>query len=401
MELTPKEIRNIIEYTIDNNRRLQDEGKDPQAIAIWGNPGIGKTQIVEQIARDRKYNFVSIQLSQIMEQSELLGWPIKEHYVCKDDDCTWITAELIDAYVKAGYNITEETRMSYAVPQWIKSIDPSIPTIFLADDFNRAAPHIITSFMQVILKQEYISWKLPKYTTIVLTCNYDDGGENVQSLDVATISRMINFHIKFDISDWQKWAESYGIDGRCINFLSLYHYDLIDGDKDKQKIMNARNYTMFANMISGIHDWSKKESLSLILEIASGCFNDKENILGNLFTIFIGNKLDKLISPEDLVFKDWKYVKTALTDQLYDDDNYRADIASVITNRFINYTEMYFENKLGPSKTIIDRIIDLVDNDKQLLTEDLIFALIRTLNAKYPDKTNKLLINPKIVKHIV
>ena len=86
MELTPKEIRNIIEYTIDNNRRLQDEGKDPQAIAIWGNPGVGKTQIVEQIARDRKYNFVSIQLSQIMEQSELLGWPIKEHYVCKDDD---------------------------------------------------------------------------------------------------------------------------------------------------------------------------------------------------------------------------------------------------------------------------------------------------------------------------
>ena len=336
-----------------------------------------------------------------MEQSELLGWPIKEHYVCKDDDCTWITAELIDAYVKAGYNITEETRMSYAVPQWIKSIDPSIPTIFLADDFNRAAPHIITSFMQVILKQEYISWKLPKYTTIVLTCNYDDGGENVQSLDVATISRMINFHIKFDISDWQKWAESYGIDGRCINFLSLYHYDLIDGDKDKQKIMNARNYTMFANMISGIHDWSTKESLSLILEIASGCFNDEENILGNLFTIFIGNKLDKLISPEDLVFKDWKYVKTVLTDQLYDDDNYRADIASVITNRFINYTEIYFENKLGPSKTIIDRIIDLVDNDKQLLTEDLIFALIRTLNAKYPDKTNKLLINPKIVKHIV
>ena len=29
MELTPKEIRNIIEYTIDNNRRLQGEGKDP------------------------------------------------------------------------------------------------------------------------------------------------------------------------------------------------------------------------------------------------------------------------------------------------------------------------------------------------------------------------------------
>ena len=54
--------------------------------------------------------------------------------------------------------------------------------------------------------------------------------------------------------------------------------------------VNARNYTMFINTISGIEDWSKTDSLELILQIASGAFvDDKDNIIGSLFTTFIAN----------------------------------------------------------------------------------------------------------------
>ena len=72
--------------------------------------------------------------------------------------------------------------------------------------------------------------------------------------------------------------------------------------------MNARSYTMFANIISGIPNWQNPENLAMILQIASGCFNDKDNIIGNLFTTFVANKLDQLISPEDLLLGDWDKV---------------------------------------------------------------------------------------------
>ncbi|MEG0773610.1 hypothetical protein [Clostridium sp.] len=158
---------------------------------------------------------------------------------------------------------------------------------------------------------------------------------------------------------------------------------------------------MFANIISGIKDWSNPKNLVRILQISSGCFLDDDDIVGGLFTTFIANKLDKLLSPEDLIHKDWKYVSTTLETQLYDNNKYRADIASVITTRFINYSIAYFEKEGAKTDLVTNRIINIIDNDKLLLSEDLIFSLVKTLNKKYPGRCNKLLLNPKIVKKLI
>ena len=179
----------------------------------------------------------------------------------------------------------------------------------------------------------------------------------------------------------------------------LYHHELMNRKQGHSKV-NARNYTMFSNIISSIPDWGSLESQALILQIASGCFLDDDDIVGGLFTQFIANKLDKLMSPEELVLGNWEGVRRKLSSQLYDDDNYRADIASVITTRFINFADNWLENK-NDVNVIIDRIINIIDNDKQLLSEDLLFSLIKTLNSKYKRQCQKMVLNPKIVKRLV
>lgn len=50
---------------------------------------------------------------------------------------------------------------------------------------------------------------------------------------------------------------------------------------------------------------------------------------------------------------------------------------------------------------VVDRILKFIDNEKTLLTEDLIFTLVKTLNKKYPTRCNKLLLNPKIVTKLM
>ena len=179
----------------------------------------------------------------------------------------------------------------------------------------------------------------------------------------------------------------------------LYHHELMNRKQGHSKV-NARNYTMFANIIAGIPDWSTVESQALILQIASGCFLDDDDIVGGLFTQFISNKLDKLISPEELVLGEWDSVKRKLKSQLYDDDNYRADIANVITTRFINFSSNWLENKKD-IKVIIDRILDIIDSDKQLLSEDLLFSLVKTLNIQYPRQCSRMILNPKIAKQLM
>lgn len=265
---------------------------------------------------------------------------------------------------------------------------------------NLSTPAILNALYEVIYQQEYISWKLPSNTHILLSANPDDGSYTVGTIDEAATSRMVTFDIKFSINDWVAWATRNNIDGRAQNFLISNHHELMDRSKTKEAKINARSYTMFANIIGGLKDWSSTQSLALILQIASGCFDDPDNVVGGLFTQFIANKLDKLISPEELVTGKWETVRKTLEDQLYDGDNYRADIASVVTTRFVNYSLHHFE-KGGDSKTVINRILDLVDNDKILLTEDLLFSCIKTLNKQYPTRANALLLNPKIAKKLI
>ena len=401
MELTLGEAKPIIKYIIKNNKKLQERGQYPVAINIEGIAGIGKTSLIDTIAKELDYNYIFLSLSNLAEPSDLVGYPIKEHYVCKDDECTWIPSELLESYAKAGWNLTDETRMGYAIPSWLKGLDPNKGTIMLLDDFTRSTPAILACTMEVINRQQYISWKLPKNTTVLLSSNPDSGLFSVASLDSAQKSRYINLKVKFDINAWAAWAEEKQIDSRAINFLLQYHRELMDSSKTGEAKVNARNYTMFANTISGIPDWGKSESLAFILQIASGCFlGDDDDIVGSLFTTFIHNKLDKLMSPEDMVHNDWAYVKSKLLEQLYDGEQYRADIASILTTRFINYSMLWF-SKSGKSDVIVNRIIEIVENDKMLLSEDLIFSMCKTLVKNYPVQSNKLLLNKTLIKKII
>lgn len=408
MELTPIEIKNILNYIIDNNHKLQDCGKDPIAVNIIGPAGISKSAIIEQVAKERGYNYIKLSLAQTTDTGDIVGFPLKEFNVCKhyvdhpeDDECKWVSSEILQSFLDDGWELSGDSRLGYAIPTWLKSIDESKPTILLLDDYSRCQVSIAQAVMEIIYKQEYISWKLPKYTTVCCTSNPDNGDYDITSLDEAARTRLLNFNMKFDIKSWQYWAENEGIDGRCINFLSLYHSEIMQTKQGIPSKVNARNYTMFANTISGIDDWSAPKNLAFILQIASGCFLDDDDIIGGLFTTFIANKLDKLLSPEDLIHGDWGHIKSTLEKQLYDGDNYRADIASIITTRFINYSIMYLSKPGAKTDIITDRILKIVENDKLLLSEDLLFSLVKTLNKKFPGRCTKLLLNPKLAKKLV
>lgn len=402
-ELTLIEAKEIINYIIDNNVRLKEEGKKPTAVDLCGPAGIGKTSIIEQIAEERGALLVKINLSELEEVGDLCGVPITEYYICKgegsDEECMWVTKDLVDYYIKAGWGMkSPESRMSYAIPAWVPQ-DPEQECILLLDDYTRAEPRFLQATMTLIDRGEYLSWKLPKKCHVVLSSNPDDGQFSVSSIDAAQKSRYISFDIGFDVKVWSKWAEENQIDSRAINF-ALTCSEIFEEKNGKQEV-NARSYVTFANAISGISDWSTSKNLGIILNIASGCFDSQDNVVGNLFTTFIANKLDKLISPEDMLFKDWEEVQKEVESQVYDGDKYRPDIAATLAIRFLNYTEYYF--KKGGAKTDIAtrRIIDFLDSDKTLLAEDLLFNLVKVLHKNFPTRCAKLMMNPKVIKYLL
>lgn len=222
-------------------------------------------------------------------------------------------------------------------------------------------------------------------------------------MDTAQKSRMITFDVNFDVDLWAKWAETAGIDGRAINFALFNGEQLFKNDG--VQVVNARNYTTFCNAIGGVPDWSKTESLGMILTISKGCFTDPKNVVGHLFTMFIANKLDKLISPEDLLKGDWDTVHARAKQCVYDNGHYRADIASVLATRFLNYSIKYFDTKGSKESVVCERLLKFVDasqdRNNQIFSEDLLFNIAKTLVTKYPGRTNKLMMNSKIRKALM
>ena len=188
-----------------------------------------------------------------------------------------------------------------------------------------------------------------------------------------------------------------------MNFLLNYHHELMDDNGTHTHVMNAHSYTMFANIISGIPNWQNPENLATILQIASGCFNDKDNIIGNLFTTFVANKLDQLISPEDLLLGDWDKVYPKAKKCVYDGEKFRTSIASILQTRLLNYCLYYFKQKNAKTEVVVDRLIQFIEAERtvKIFTEDILYNIIRTLHGQYPNRRNKFMVKPQIRSKIM
>jgi hypothetical protein len=415
VNLNVTELKGFVNHIITNNRFLQKEGKNPVSVEVVGESGIGKTSSIVELASENDLKFVKLNLAQIEELGDLVGFPVRQFQMYKEKIVKsnnnninmvtatqraagaslanlnsqvtkkvgmWVDELAVQEYLKNGYKMTGKNRMSYCAPEWIA--DAKAGGILLLDDWNRADTRFIQAVMELIDRQTYISWTLPKDWHIILTANPDNGDYMVNSVDSAQKTRYITANLKFDVNVWAKWAEEAGIDTRCINFL-LLHPELVTQET------NARSITTFFNAISSFDNF--EDNLSTIQMIGEGSVGDA---FASMFTTFINNKLDKLVTPKDLLTHDnEQYILGELRSCIGKDDSYRADIASTLSTRLANYAVVYSKENTINQK-ITERLITLCTKD--YFTNDLKYLIVRTIFSGNKQKFNKMMMNPEIIK---
>jgi hypothetical protein len=385
VNLNTSELKSFINHIVSNNRYLQQNGKIPVAVAVEGEAGIGKTSTILEIGKDLGLHVVKLNLAQIEEIGDLTGFPMKEFEIKRDDVTKWVPENTLPLYIQNKYVPTGEKRMTHAAPEWIQGKGDG--GILILDDYTRADSRFLQACMDLIDRQEYISWKLPKDWHIILTTNPDNGDYNVTSIDVAQKTRFITANLKFDIDCWAKWAESANLDSRCINFL-LLNPELVT------KETNARSITTFFNSISSFDSF--ENNLPMIQFIAEGSVGEA---FGTMFTMFINNRLDKMISPNEILLgQNWDKVKSELEDTIGIGASYRADIASVLATRLINFTVNYSNNNQVTDK-IIERVKQLSISD--VFTNDIKYHVLKNIMNGNKAKFTKLMMDPEIVKMAV
>jgi hypothetical protein len=137
--------------------------------------------------------------------------------------------------------------------------------------------------------------------------------------------------------------------------------------------VNPRSITTFFNSISSIQKF--EDELPLIQMIGEGSVGPE---FSSMFTMFINNKLDKIISPKDVVSNpNEAYVIGALGTAVGTGDDFRADIASVIATRIVNYCLLQAETH-SVGEPLIKRLVKLT-TDCDAFTNDLKYFMVKEI----------------------
>jgi hypothetical protein len=385
--LNSNEIVTFLEHVIKTNRDLQSRGMMPTAVNIEGHAGLGKTSTVLQVAQRNNLHMVKINLAQCEELGDIVGFPVKEY---ERENGTWITSDHLSTLtgdLLESNPITGKARMGYAVPSWIQGRENGEGGILLLDDYTRADPRYLQAVMELIDRQEYISFKLPVGWTIVLTSNPSNDNYMVQEIDTAMKTRFITVQYGFNAETWAAWAESMSLDQRCINFI-LKHPEIVAPDK-----INPRSIVHFFNQISVFKEFKKQLKFIRLVGDAS-CGPETTS----LFINFINDELDKLPDIRAAYDKDVDFLGKEIHKATIDaEGQYKAAIASILATRLVIFLSKLHEKK-AVDKATKERLSYIVK--EKIFMEDLTRHICQSLIANN-DKFASLAMQPEFASYVL
>jgi len=158
------------------------------------------------------------------------------------------------------------------------------------------------------------------------------------------------------------------------------------------KIKNLKGYIITAN--------SDIFFDSSLLNIRKTSLSVSKSFYALLRFEFINNNLDKIISPSDIINNTSEaYVLGSLNSAIGTGDSFRADIASVIATRVINYCLIHSKDK-SVTDAMLNRVIKLV-TDCDSFTDDLKYFMVKEIVNGNKVKWQKLMMNSQVVKMAV
>ncbi len=170
-------------------------------VMLWGPPGIGKSQMVAQVAKKHNIPMIDIRLSQ-MEPSDLRGIPFRI-----------------------------EDRVEWAIPSMLPdSQRHGAQGILFLDEITSAPPSVSAAAYQLILDRRLGDYRVPEGWAIFAAGNRQGDRGVTYSMPAPLANRFSHFEVDTHLDDWVAWAFENGVDDRIIAFLRFRPELLFDFD---------------------------------------------------------------------------------------------------------------------------------------------------------------------------
>lgn len=204
-------------------------------ILLMGPPGIGKTQIMEQIAKECRIGLVAYTITHHTRQSAV-GLPfIKEKvYGGKEFSVTEYTMSEIIASV---YEKIEQTKIEEG--------------ILFIDEINCVSETLAPTMLQFLQGKTFGNQKVPKGWIIVAAGNPPEYNKSVRDFDVVTLDRIKKIDVEENFDVWKEYAYKQGLHPAVISYLELRkeNFYRIETTVDGKYFATARGWEDLSQLI--------------------------------------------------------------------------------------------------------------------------------------------------------
>lgn len=193
--MTPTKLKNYLQELIKNKLFL--------STMIWGAPGIGKSSIVQQVAKASKIDFIDLRLSQLAP-TDLRGLPVA------------IPAGSASQHAPNSQNNNLGTSTWYP-PEFLPNSGAGI--LFL-DELNMAPPAMQGVAQQLILDRCVGAYKVPQGWYIWSAGNRKEDKASVFEMPSPLANRFLHLEVEADFDSFKAYALQKGFHEQIIAFLS-------------------------------------------------------------------------------------------------------------------------------------------------------------------------------------
>lgn len=234
---TKEEIKDTISAYLlkDEFGNYQIPSIRQRPVFLLGSPGIGKTQIMEQIAKECGIGLVAYTITHHTRQSAI-GLPFISQ----------------KQYGEKEYAVTEYT-MSEIVGSIYEKMEQTGLTegILFIDEINCVSETLAPAMLQFLQCKSFGNHKIPEGWVIVAAGNPPEYNKSVREFDVVTMDRVKKIQVEADFGVWKEYAYTNQLHGAVISYLNTrkQNFYQMENTVDGMHFATPRGWEDLSNMI--------------------------------------------------------------------------------------------------------------------------------------------------------
>lgn len=219
-------------------------------ILLMGPPGIGKTQIMEQVARECGIALVSYTITHHTRQSAV-GLPfIKEK-----------------TYGGQTYSVTEYTMSEIISSVYEKMESTGLKEgILFIDEINCVSETLAPTMLQFLQCKTFGNQKVPEGWIIVAAGNPPEYNRSVRDFDVVTLDRIRRIDVEENYAVWREYAYRAAIHPAILSYLEIrrdYFYRM-ETTVDGRTFVTARGWEDLSELLKAYEAIGKKADREVV-----------------------------------------------------------------------------------------------------------------------------------------